>query len=150
MGHTYTSLMYHCVYSTKERRRMLTPDVRSRLIPFVGGILRKRGGKLISMNGTEDHVHLLCLFDPKRSVAEYLRDIKAISSGWIHATFRSSGAFAWQEGYGAFTVSLSACPNVREYVESQEEHHKKMTFEEELIRLLDKHGVEYDPRFLLD
>ena len=148
MAHTYTSLMYHCVFSTKQRRRMLSQDLFNRLVPFVGDILRKRGGKLLAMNGPKDHAHLLALLPPTGAVSDQLRDIKAGSSKWIHETFPDQRAFAWQEGYSAFSVSKSVAPKVVSYIENQEERRRTMSFEEELVQLLDKHGIEYDPQWL--
>ena len=102
------------------------------------------------MNGPEDHVHLLGIFSPKAAVSEQIRDIKALSSGWVHDTFATLKSFAWQEGYSAFSVSKSAAPTVVRYIEDQREHHKKLTFKEELIALLEKHGIKYDRKYVFD
>ena len=150
MGHTYTNLTYHCVFSTRQRRPWLNADVMPRLTQFVGGIIRQREGKLLAMNGRDDHVHLLAIFPAKRALSDLLRDIKAASSGWIHDTFPDLVAFAWQEGYGAFTVCQSIKKDVIRYIDRQEEHHKEMTFEKEFILLLERNGIEYDPRYVLD
>lgn len=148
MGHTYTNLMYHCVFSTSQRRPFLTADLMERLVPFAGGLIRKRDGKLLAMNGPADHVHLAAIFRPKVAVSDLLRDIKAGSSGWVHENFPALKDFAWQEGYSAFTVSKSNAPKVVKYIQHQLEHHKTMTFEEELKALLEQHGIEYDPRYV--
>ncbi len=129
---------------------MINPDISPRLVEFIGGIIRKRSGKLLAMNGPEDHVHLLGIFSPKTAVSDQIRDIKALSSGWIHDTFGDQKQFAWQEGYSAFSVSKSVAPKVVRYIENQQEHHKKLTFEDELIALLEKHGIEYDPKYVFD
>lgn len=149
MAHTYASLSHHCVFSTKHRLPLLTRDAMARLVPYVGGIIRRRSGKLLAMDGAADHVHLLAVFSPKHAVSDLLRDIKADSSGWLHRTFPSLGDFAWQEGYGAFSVSKSAMGDVIAYIQRQEEHHREMTFEEEFLLLLKKHEIDYDPRYVL-
>jgi REP element-mobilizing transposase RayT len=150
MGHTFANLMYHVVFSTKHRQPLIIPDLTPRLVEFVGGIIRKRSGKLLAMNGSEDHVHLLGIFPPKMAVSDQIRDIKSLSSGWIHDAFDNQKQFAWQEGYSAFSVSKSVAPRVVKYIENQREHHKNLTFEDELIALLEKHGIEYDPRYVFD
>ena len=150
MGHTYANLMVHGVFSTKNRRGLLTPNVMGELVKVVGGIVRERDGKLLAMNGTADHIHLLGIFPPKRAFSDMFRDIKAISSDWIHDRFHELRDFAWQTGYGAFSVSKSAAARVENYIARQAEHHRRQTFEEELIALLDKHGIEYDRRYVFD
>jgi REP element-mobilizing transposase RayT len=150
MGHTYTTLMYHGVFSTKERREILRPDILPQLIKVAGGIIRDRDGKLLAMNGTRNHVHLLAILHPKHAVSDMFGDIKAISSGWVHDTFPELRDFAWQSGYSAFSVSRSVAPKVEAYIAGQQEHHRKQTFEEELIALLKRHGIEYDPRYVFD
>ena len=150
VGHTYTNLAYHVVFSTKKRRRLIGPDLRPRLTQFVGGIIRQREGKLLAMNGAEDHTHLLAVLVPKRAVSDQVRDIKALSSGWIHDTFDNLKDFSWQEGYSAFSVGKSNLDSVRRYIDRQQEHHREISFEEELIALLERAGIEYDLRYLLD
>jgi len=150
MGHTYTSLLYHIVFSTKGRRAWLKGDVWPELTRFTGGILRKRQGTLLAMNGVADHAHLLGLFHPKQALSEQMRDIKAVSSRWIHENLPGLKEFAWQSGYSAFSVSKSNGPAVAKYIAAQQEHHNKMSFEDELIALLKKHAIEYDPQYVLD
>ena len=150
MGHTYTNLMVHGVFSTKHRQPLLSAEIMPELIKVVGGILRKRDSKLLAMNGMEDHVHLLAIFHPARSTSELFRDMKAVSSNWIHETFPDMADFAWQTGYGAFSVSKSSASQVEQYIASQREHHRQQTFEEEFVALLDRHGIEYDPRYVFD
>ncbi|MFB3892498.1 MAG: IS200/IS605 family transposase [Phycisphaerae bacterium] len=149
MGHTYTNLMYHGIFSTKERRPLLGAIPMAELTKVVGGIIRDRDGKLLAFNGTENHVHLLAFFHPSRSVSDMFRDIKAVSCDWVHATFRGV-LFSWQSGYGAFTVSKSNSPAVERYIVGQVEHHRKQTFEEEFKRILELHGIEYDIRYVFD
>jgi REP element-mobilizing transposase RayT len=150
MSHTFSSLMVHGLFSTSQRRPVLRPEIMPELARIVGGIIRDRDGKLLAMNGTADHVHLLAALHPKHAVSDVFRDIKAISCGWIHDRVAQMKDFAWQGGYTAFSVSKSVAPKVESYIARQVEHHKSGTFVAELIALLEKHGIEYDKQFLLD
>jgi len=147
MAHTHTKTLYHVIYSTKQRRPMLPAALMGRLTEFTGGLIRQRDGKLLAMNGNENHVHLLASLTPAQALSDQVRDIKAISSAWIK---REVPRFAWQNGYSAFTVSRSIQPAMERYIAAQVEHHRTRTFEEELVELLEKAGVDYDPRFVFD
>ena len=150
MGHTYTNLMYHCIFSTKRRRSVLSCEVTERLVEYVGGVVRNRGGKLLAMDGPGDHVHLLASFAASGCVSDHLRDIKAGSSGWIHKTFPQIAGFGWQEGYAAFSVSKSQAPRIVNCIERQRQHHQELSFHEELIAILDRHGIDYDPKYIFE
>ena len=150
MAHTHTTLLYHVVYSTKQRRPLLAATIMEPLVAFTGGLVREREGKLFAMSGTDNHVHLLVDLTAKLALCDQIRDIKANSSGWIRQTLPGMKDFAWQDGYGAFTVSKSLQPAVERYIARQVEHHRTCTFEEELIALLDRAGIEYDRRFVFD
>jgi REP element-mobilizing transposase RayT len=145
---SYTCLQYHIVFSTKERARFLDDDIMPRLVNYIGGIIRGLGGTLLGSNGPEDHIHLAAILPHTRTIADVLRDVKSNSSGWIREQFPSLSSFGWQDGYSAFSVSQSVMPRVVEYIREQKKHHKKMTFEEELGRLLKQHGIDFDPRYL--
>jgi REP element-mobilizing transposase RayT len=146
MAQTYTQLFYHIVFSTKNREPKILPDWRPALHAYIGGILQNRRGVLLAAGGIPDHIHYLARLPTDRAVAEVVRDIKSISSGWRHEN--GDLEFWWQGGYGAFTVSKSMVETVKRYINRQEEHHRTMTFEEEFLELLQKHGVEYDLRYL--
>ena len=148
MGHSYTSLFCHAVFSTKQRLPLLDVKCLPELSRVVSGILTKRKSRLLALNGTQNHVHLLGLFHPVIAVSDMLRNIKAISSEWIHE--HGNSAFAWQSGYGAFSVSPGNLAAVERYIAAQQEHHRHKTFEEEFVELLQRAGVEYDPRFVLE
>ena len=148
MPHSYCCLLYHLVFSTKDRRPDLTVDIRQRVFTYTGGIIRSEKGILLTIGGTEDHVHLLARLRQDRALSEQLRDIKSRSSRWIHETFPDKKAFGWQGGYGAFAVSPSQVRHVQKYIENQESHHRKMDFRTEFLRILEKHGVEYDERYI--
>jgi REP element-mobilizing transposase RayT len=147
MAHTFTSLLSHVIFSTKDRVPSLTPDLRPEMLAYVGGIVRKLHGKVIESNARPDHVHCLLSLPPTLAVAEALRVLKSNSSLWVHET-RHGAAFAWQTGYGAFSVSQSHVPTVVKYIRDQERHHRKVSFQEEFIAFLKRHGIAYDERYI--
>ena len=143
---SYVSSHFHCAFSTKERRPYITPALRERLWPFLGGIARRNKMKAVEVGGVEDHVHILLSLPATMPVSKALQLIKGGSSKWIHETFPEQRPFAWQEEYGAFSVSVSQLETVIEYIRRQEEHHRTVTFREEFVALLKKHRIEYDER----
>jgi REP element-mobilizing transposase RayT len=150
MANTFTNLLVHTVFSTKHRVPFLQEPLRERLYEYVGGILRKEGDILLEIGGIPDHVHLLVRLKADRSVSTMIREIKSSSSKWVHQTFPESQSFAWQTGYGAFSVSESRAAAVRRYIRGQAEHHMRLSFKDELIGLLRKHRIAFDERYLLD
>lgn len=145
---SYASSYFHCVFSTKERRPLITPGLAERLWPFLGGIARSNKMKAIEIGGVEDHVHLLLSLPSTLAIAKAMQLIKGGSSKWVHETFPEHRLFAWQEKYGAFSVSVSQLDNIIGYIKGQPAHHKKMSFQEEFLTLLKKHRIEYDERYL--
>jgi REP element-mobilizing transposase RayT len=145
---SYVSSYFHCVFATKDRRPMLTPDLRERLWPFLGGIARQNGMKAIVVGGVQDHVHMLLSLPPTLSISKAMQLIKGGSSKWVHDTFPEHRLFGWQVKYGAFAVSISQLDKIITYINAQEEHHRKMTFQEEFLALLKKHRIEFDERYL--
>ena len=150
MPHTFTHLLAHIIFSTKDRAPLMGPEVKPRLLEYMGGIIRELGGKTLGINGASDHVHLLVWLPATVSVSEAMRVLKTNSSRWVHEAGISRRPFAWQAGYAAFSVSQSAAPEVQKYIAHQEEHHRKVSFQEELLSYLRKHGIEYDERYLWD
>ena len=148
MPDSYTNLLYHIVFSTKDRRPLITPDYEIRLYDYIGGTVRSLGGISLELNGTDDHVHLLAKLRPDRALSDVLRDLKANASGWMHDVFPELREFSWQRGYGAFTVSQSNVEEVRRYIARQKEHHRKVSFRDEFIQFLNANGIEYDERFV--
>ena len=148
MSDSYTNLLYHIVFSTKDRRPLITPEYELRLYDYIGGTLRRAGGISLELNGTEDHIHLLAKLRPDRAVSDVLRDLKANASGWMHDVFPSLKDFSWQRGYGAFTVSQSNVEEVRRYITKQKEHHRRVSFRDEFIQFLQANGIEYNERFI--
>lgn len=148
MPHSFTSLLVHAIFSTKNRAPELSPEIAGRLFPYMGGIVSERKGAPLIINGPADHVHLLVSLPTKESVAELLRVVKTNSSRWMHEQFPARKGFGWQAGYAAFTVSGSRADDVREYIAKQQEHHGRVSFQEEYLTFLQKHGITYDARDL--
>ena len=150
MPSTLTNLLYHIVFSTKMRQRLISPELSENLYPYIGGVIRSEKGKLLSIGGTENHIHILAKFSPTVAMSDMMRCMKSSSSKWINENKRTRSRFTWQRGYAAFSVSESAYETVSNYIQNQERHHKKMRFQKELLLLLKKHNVEYDERYLWD
>ena len=148
MSGKYLSLLVHFTWSTAHREPWLEPNMREDLYSIIGGIARKRKVKLLAAGAVYDHIHLYTSFPSTISIADFVSAVKANSSGWIHNSFARLGGFAWQEGYGAFSVSKSDQARVIRYVNGQERHHQKRTFKEEFLSLLEKHEVDYDPKYI--
>jgi len=148
MPSSYTNLLYHFVFSTKNREPLITEDKQPSLYDYMGGILRSHGGIALEINGMPDHVHLLAKLRPDEAVSNVLRDLKANASGWMHKVFPELIEFRWQDGYGAFTVSQSQIEQVRQYIRRQQQHHQKKSFKDEFITLLRINGIEFNERYL--
>lgn len=148
MGHTFTNLTTHFIFSTKNRRPLLDAEVRPRLFPYLAGIAREMGAVPLAINGVDDHVHLLLGLAAALSAAEVMRVVKTNASRWIHEQWPEKKDFAWQAGYGAFSVSRSGLDDVVAYIERQEEHHRRMTFQEEYLAFLRRHGIAFDERYV--
>ncbi len=148
MAHTYTSLHYHCVFSTLSRKNLIPQDTLVRIHAYLGGIVKNIGGYPITIGGTANHAHLLITLPGAIAISVAVGKIKSNSSKWVHENFPVMSEFAWQEGYGAFSVSRSNIHAVAQYIADQEEHHKTMTFKEEFLTLLKKHDIEYDQQYI--
>ena len=146
MGHSYTALYYHIVFSTRNRAPQITVDIQTRLYDYIGGIIKGESSTLIVAGAVPDHVHLLVALPATTCVADMVRRIKANSSKWIHETWPARRDFAWQSGYGAFTVSRSSLDDVRAYIDNQEMHHARLSFEEEFVAFLKRHGLPYNEK----
>ena len=147
MSSTHLSLHYHLIFGTKHHEAVIAPQWRDRLHSYIGGTIRSLDGIPEIVGGVSDHVHILAGLRATHSLADVLRQIKSSSSRWVHDETGLRG-FAWQEGYGAFTVSASQCETVRRYIAGQEEHHRTKTFREEYLEFLEKSGVSFDERFV--
>ncbi len=146
MSHTYVSELIHCVFSTKQRRNLIAPDVQPLLWAFLGGIARRNGFKALVVGGTENHIHLLLSLPATLPLAKAVQLIKGASSHWMNETH--TRGFAWQEGYGAFTLGISQKSATIAYIQSQAEHHRTRTYEEEFVAFLNKNGIEYDTTYV--
>jgi REP element-mobilizing transposase RayT len=148
MPHTYSNVLIHVIFGTKDRRPTIVPEIRPRLFAYMGGIIHELGAAPLIVNGTDDHAHAFLGLPATLALADLLRVLKANSSRWVHEEFPAHRGFAWQSGYGAFSVSQSNADAVHEYVANQEEHHKHVTFQEEYIAFLKRHGIKYDERYV--
>ena len=147
---THQQLLYHIVFSTKNRQRWLTDGFREKVFAYMAGTAKELNGFAIKVGGFYDHAHLLVRIPAKVAVSEFVGQIKACTSKHINETSRLIHKFGWQDGYGAFTVSLSVKDAVVAYIENQMEHHTKQTFEDEYLAMLAKHEVEYDINYVFD
>jgi len=142
MPHTYASTIVHCIFSTKDRRPTIRDEKMAELLAFFGGIAKGEGFELIIAGGAANHVHLLFVLPATQSLAYAVQKLKGSSSRFM------GGRFSWQQGYGAFSVSPSQVATVKKYIQNQEQHHRKQSFEEEFTTLLRSCGIAYDERYV--
>lgn len=147
MAHTFTSLLTHVIFSTKDRALGISPQLKPDLLAYMGGIIRELRGKAVTIEGTDDHVHLLLWMPPALSVSETLGVLKSNSSKWVNKGRGQRASVAWQTGCGAFSVSHTNAPSVARYIRTQDEHHKNVSFQEEFVSVIKKNGIEYDERY---
>jgi putative transposase len=147
MAHTFTKHHFDIVFSTKRRRKLISKQIQPQLWSYMVGICRNVGIIGIAIGGIEDHVHALVELQPNMTVAKAVNLLKSNSSRWMG---QQGVRFAWQEGYSSFAVSASKVATVKKYVLNQEAHHRKRNFEDELLTLLRKHGIAFDPKEVFD
>lgn len=150
MGHTFANNLYHIIFSTKDRCGLLEDRNREETHRYICGIARSLDCMILVINSVSDHIHFLVQVKPAMAVSEFVGKIKANSSRWIKNQFDLPFGFQWQGGFSSFTVSPSSVDQVRRYIENQQEHHKTVSFADELKKFLDKHGIHYDPEYYLD
>ena len=150
MTHTYSSMLFHVVWSTKQRQHFIFPEIKNRLYGYIRQIAKDQKATIIVMNGMPEHIHLLLSIKPNMCLAKLICQIKTTSSKWMRTSFKENMEFGWQDGYAAFSIGLSTLSAVKNYIQNQEEHHKKQSFEEEFLLFLKAHSIEYDPKFVLD
>jgi putative transposase len=148
MTHTYSKLLFHFVWSTKNRQPLIDPKIKNQVYNYIRAIVENRKCKLININGMPDHIHLLVSTPVTINITDFIKTIKTSSTRLVRREFLNLKTFAWQEGYGAFTVSYSNEKKVLTYIVNQEIHHGKMSFEEEYVRLLKKMNIPFDERFI--
>ena len=150
MPQSLTHLLYHIIFSTKQREPTIDANLRPRLHAYIGGIINEAHGKPIVVGGVEDHVHIFTHLPATLSISDAVRVIKSNSSKWVHQDHADRHSFAWQSGYAAFTVSPSKYDDLRRYIEDQEAHHKHVSFQDEYRAFLRKHQVVWDERYVWD
>jgi len=148
MTHSFRSHYFHLIWSTRNRVPLITKENQSSLYAYMGGVIKNYDGKLMEAGGTFDHVHLLVGLSLPDKFSDLVRDVKTNSSLWLKKN-STQQYFAWQEGYGSFSVSYSSLEKVKHYIKNQKEHHKTKSFDEEYLQLLKKHKIPYDTRFVL-
>jgi putative transposase len=148
MPNTYTQIHLQFVFAVKYRKAMIHASWKEELHKYITGIIQAHSHKLLAINSMPDHIHILVGMRPTQSISDLMQDIKSNSSKWINEKGFSERKFYWQEGYGAFSYSLSHVQNVINYILNQEEHHRKKSFQEEYIEFLELFEVEYDARFV--
>src|SRR5882672_3818780 len=149
MPQSFSALHCHIVFSTKHRQPQIRPDLQPRLFEYMGGILRNHSSRLVAAGGMPDHVHLLASLGRAVTVADAVRFVKSNSSRWIHDELALAD-FRWQDGYGAFAVSYSNINQVKSYLENQEQHHRRISFQEEFLEFLQRHDLQWDERYVWD
>lgn len=149
MSHTYASNRVHVVFSTKDRKKNLADDLHPKLWGYMNGIAKNHGFEAVKIGGASDHVHALLVVPPAMPLAKAVQSIKGCSSKWLNDTGAAGTSFAWQEGYGAFSVSASQTDGVVAYIENQPAHHARRNYEEEFVELLRRYGISYDPAHML-
>lgn len=148
MPHSYSTCLMHCVFSTKDRQKIITPNLETRLWPYLGGVARENKMTALAVGGVEDHVHILLAVPSTLSISKAMQLIKGGSSKWIHDTFADFQDFEWQEGYGAFSISQSGIADTIAYINGQRDHHADYSFKAEFIAFLKKHEIQYDERYV--
>ena len=145
---TFTQSMFHIVFATKHRARVLCEDKREELFKYIWGINKRRNCHLYRINGVEDHLHILTALHPTMNPADYVKEVKVATSRWIRKNKIFEEFDGWQDGYGAFTHFITDKERLVRYIMNQEEHHRQKSFREELIELLEEAGIDYDPEHL--
>ena len=150
MPQSLSSILIHLVFSTKNRERLITPEVEPELFAYLAIVFRESGCPALDMGGVEDHIHILFRLSRTKPICDMIEEIKKRSSKWIKEKDPALAAFQWQNGYGAFSIGESAAPALRRYIAHQKQHHRKRSFQDEYRALLTKYRVEYDERYVWD
>ncbi len=145
---TYTQLYIHIVFRVKNYQMSLPKDSRTKIYKYMTGIIKNLGHKPITINGVSDHCHILVGMNPEKTISDLVKEVKRSSTNFINEKKLVRGKFYWQDGYGAFSYSRSQLEPLINYIKNQEEHHKKKTFREEYVEILDKFGIEYDAKWI--
>lgn len=148
MANTYHQIHIQTVFAVKFRKGLIQPEFRQELLGYIGQTINNLGHKTLIINGVSDHVHCFFGLDPKQSLSDMMREVKANSSGWVNEQKFLKHRFEWQKGYGAFSYGKSQVPAVFKYVQNQEIHHKKRTFREEYLDFLVKFEIDHDEKYI--
>ena len=148
MAQSLSQILLHLVFSTKNREPWINPAIRAELHAYLAGTCRNLSAEAYRVGGVSDHVHLACTLPRTMAVSQLLEEIKKSSSAWIKQHDSSCRGFAWQAGYGVFSLGQSQFPELLAYIDNQEEHHRKHTFQEEYVAFLKRYGVTYDEKYL--
>lgn len=148
MANTYTQIYLHIIFAVSSRESLIVDEWRPELYSYISGACKNRKHFVHAINGTADHVHLLVGMHPSESVSDLVKEIKGQSSKWINDNYLH-GSFAWQSGFGAFSYSKSFVPAVKQYIDNQQEHHRKVSFQDELVDIFAKAGIEYVPEYMM-
>ncbi len=148
MANTYTQIHIHAVFAVQNRACMIKNHWQDDLYKYISGIVKNNNHKLLIINGMQDHIHMLFGMRPTQSLSDLMQDVKGYSSKWINKKGFVQGEFSWQFGYGAFSYAKSDLPNVIEYIKNQQQHHKKKSFTEEYMSLLQEFGIDYDEKYI--
>lgn len=143
MGHSYSQIFIHLVFSTKQRAPIISPEFEEKLNSYIINSGKKFDMQVLAIGGTENHLHVLLILPPKLSVSEAARIIKGGSSKWINDQFMEERKFRWQRGYGAFSINKSLVPTTIKYIKNQKEHHQSISYQEEFTKFLDRHKIDY-------
>ena len=149
MANTFTQIYLHFVFAVQNRMSLIQPGWKDELYKYITGIVKNNKHKLLAINGMPDHIHIAVGYKPHQLIPDLLQDIKGCSSKWINEKKFVKGKFNWQSGYGAFSFSHSHTDAVVKYINNQEQHHKKRSFNEEYVKLLKKYNIPYDERYVL-
>ena len=150
MPNTYTQIYVMLVFGVKDRQNLISPNIETELFKYISGICLNLKQNILEINGSTDHIHILCSIKPNKAISDLVRDIKSNSSKFINEKKWFVGKFHWQTGFGAFSYSQSQLKNVRKYICNQKEHHKRVSFREEYINLLKSFEIEYDEMYLFE
>ena len=150
MGHTFSNILNHIIFSTKDRLNLLSSETRKSVYAYLCGIAKAENCQIIKIGGIEDHIHILVILKPSISPSDFARKIKTNSSRWIHENYPKLKDFAWQPGFSCFSVSESAKDSVIKYIDNQEKHHKRISFKDELKMFLQKNNINFDLEHYLD
>jgi REP element-mobilizing transposase RayT len=150
MPQSLVNLLVHCVFSTKDRRKLITPELAARLYPYLGGIARELKMNLLAVGGIPDHIHLLLVFPNTLAISKAIQLLKGSSSKWIHDTFPEHRLFEWQRGYGAFSIGVNDIERTVDYIRNQAKHHTVRSFEEEYLVFVKRNGIAYDEQYIFD